>query len=96
VVRILVDFQDSLYSAISFKRSWRELSIDGAEHRSTLKNDKNTHYPRFSFIPGIAFLKTGVCFYSAVAPLSLATTNGTKEVETAIIESFLTLIHRIL
>ena len=31
-------------SAISFKRSRRELSIDVAEHRSTLKNNLNTYY----------------------------------------------------
>ena len=37
VVRILVIFQDRC-SAISFKKSRRELSIDGAEHRSILKS----------------------------------------------------------
>jgi len=60
VVRILVIFQDSLCSAISFKKFRRELSIDLAEHRYMLKNYQNTHYPHFSFIPktGIAFPKT--------------------------------------
>jgi len=48
-------FKIDLRSAISFKRSWRELSIDVAEHRSMLKNYQNTLYPRFSFIP-----KTGI------------------------------------
>jgi len=35
-----------------------------AEHKSILKNDQNTYYPRFSFIPktGTAFPKTGVLF----------------------------------
>jgi len=44
-------FRIGLCSAISFIRSRRELSIDVAEHRSTLKIYQNTHYPRFSFIP---------------------------------------------
>jgi len=35
-------FKKELFSAISFKRSWRELSIDVAEHWSMLKNDRNT------------------------------------------------------
>jgi len=38
VVYILVIFEERHSSAISFKRSRRELSIDVAEHRSTLKN----------------------------------------------------------
>ena len=40
-----------LRSVVSFNRSRRELSTDVAEHRSTLKKFKNTHYPYFSFIP---------------------------------------------
>jgi len=50
---------------MSFKRSQRELSIDVAEHRSMLKNYRNTHYPRFSVISktGMAFPGTGFCFY---------------------------------
>jgi len=60
VVRI---FKIGICSAISFKRSRRELSIDVTEHRSTLKNYQNTHYPRFSVIPtDIASPKTGDCF----------------------------------
>ena len=57
-------FKIDLCSAISFKRSRRELSIDVAKHRSMLRKYRNTHYPRFSFIPktGIAFPKTGVSF----------------------------------
>jgi len=53
-----------LCSAISFKRSRRELSIDVAEHRVMFKNDRNALYPRFSFIPktGTAFPKTEVLF----------------------------------
>jgi len=56
-------FKIGVYSAISFKR--RGLSIDVAEHRSTMKNYPNTHYPRYSFMPkaGIEYPKTGVCFY---------------------------------
>jgi len=40
--------------------------IDAAEHRSTLKNNQNTCYPRFSFTPktGKAFPKT--CVKTAV------------------------------
>ena len=55
-------------SAISFKKSRRELSIDAAEHKSMLKNNQNTHLPRFNFIPktGIAFPKRGFRFYCAV------------------------------
>jgi len=50
----------ALCSAISFKRSRWELSIDVAKHMSTLKNYWNTHYPHFSFVPkiGVAFPKT--------------------------------------
>jgi len=44
-------FMAGLCSAISFKRSRRELSIDVAQHRSILKNYQNTHYPRIRFIP---------------------------------------------
>jgi len=45
--------------------SRRDLLNDVAEHRSSLKNDQNTYYPRFSFTPktGIAFPKTGVLFF---------------------------------
>ena len=35
-------FKIALCSAISFKRSRRELSIDVAEHRSTLRNNQKT------------------------------------------------------
>jgi len=67
VVRILLIFKIGLCSATSLKRSWWELSIDVVEHRSRLNNYQNTPYPRFSLIPktytGIAFPKTGVCFY---------------------------------
>jgi len=38
-------FKIGLCSAISFKRSRRELSTDVAEHGSMLKNDRNTLYP---------------------------------------------------
>ena len=50
-MRILVVFKIGLCSAISFRRSRRELSIDMAEHRSMLKNYQNTNYPRFGLIP---------------------------------------------
>jgi len=64
VVRILVIFKIGLCSAISFKRSWRELSIDVAEHGSMLKNDRYPLYPRVSFIrkTGIAFPRRGFVF----------------------------------
>jgi len=54
-------FKTGLCSTISFESSRRELSIYVAEHRSTMKNNQNTYYPRFSFTPkpGIAFPKTG-------------------------------------
>ena len=57
-------FKIDLCSAISFKRSRRELSINVAEHRSILKNNQNTHYPRFSFTPkrGTKLPETGVLF----------------------------------
>jgi len=44
--------------------SRRDLLNDMAEHRSILKINENTHYPRFCFTPktGIAFPKTGVLF----------------------------------
>jgi len=63
-VRGFVIFQIGLWSAISFERSRRELSIDVAEHRSMLNNYQNKYYLRFSFTPktGIAFRKTGVLF----------------------------------
>ena len=45
--------------------SRRDLSNDMAEHKPILKNNQNTYKPRYSFIPksGIAFPKTGECFY---------------------------------
>jgi len=63
-IRILVISKIGLCSAISFKRSQRELSIDVAELRPVLKNYQYTHYPRFSFTlkTGIAHPKTGVLF----------------------------------
>jgi len=44
------------------KRSWLELSIDVAEHKSILKNIQNMHCPRFGFKPktGIELPETGV------------------------------------
>jgi len=62
----MVIFQDTvgLCSAISFKRSRRELSTDVAEQRSTLKNYHNTHYRRFSFIPKSGSIpRNGVFFF---------------------------------
>jgi len=55
-------FQIGLCSAISLKRSRRELSIHVAEYRSTLENYRNTHQPCFSFIPktGIASSNKGI------------------------------------
>ena len=53
-----------LLSVISFKRSRRELSTDGAEQRSMLKNYQNMYNSHFSFTPetGIAFPETAVLF----------------------------------
>ena len=62
-------FKIGLCSAISFKRSQRELSIDVAEHTSMLKNYQNTLYALFSFISKecISFPLTGVFdFYGRV------------------------------
>jgi len=44
--------------------SRRDLFNDVAEHRAILKNNRNTYYPRFDFIPktGIAFPEMGVLF----------------------------------
>ena len=59
------NFSKDLCSAVSLKTSRRELSIVVAGRRSMLKNNENTHYPRFSFIhkTDIAFPKTRVCLY---------------------------------
>jgi len=50
--------------------SCQDLSNDVAEHRSTLKNNQNTYYTRFGFIPktGIAFPKTSVLFLLRTQP----------------------------
>jgi len=55
--------------AISITRPRRELSIDVAELRSTLKNYQNTLYPRFSLIPKtvLSFPKTVVLFLLCIA-----------------------------
>ena len=43
--------------------SRRDLLNDMAEHRSILKNNQNTYYPRFSFTPKTGKeVKTGVSF----------------------------------
>jgi len=57
-------FKIDLCSAMSYRRSRRELFIDVPEHRSMLKNHENTYYPGLSFTPktGIALPKTGVLF----------------------------------
>jgi len=46
-------FNIDLCTATSFERFRRELPIDMAERRSILKNNQNTHYPRFSFTPKV-------------------------------------------
>jgi len=48
-------FNIDLGSATSKESSRRALLNDVAEHKSTLKNNRNTHYPGFNFTP-----KTGV------------------------------------
>jgi len=57
-------FKIGICSALSLKRSRRELYIDVAEYRPTLKNYQNTHHLRFRFIPktGVAFPKRDVVF----------------------------------
>jgi len=57
-------FKIHLCSTTSMESSRRDLLNDVAEHMSILKNDQNTHYPRFSFTPktGIAFPLTVVLF----------------------------------
>jgi len=56
-------------SATSMESSRRDLSNDVAEHRHTLKNNQNTYYPRFSFIPNPKQVqhsqKRVFCFYCA-------------------------------
>jgi len=58
-------FKVDLRSSTSMESSRRDLLNDVAGHRSILKNDQNTYYPRFSFTPktGIAFPKRVFCFY---------------------------------
>ena len=57
-------FKVDLCSATSLKRSRRELSIDVADHGSTLKNNQNKYYPCFIFTPKtvMASPKTDVLF----------------------------------
>jgi len=53
----LLFFKTGLCSVTSFKRSRRELSINVAKLRSTLKNYQSTHYPRFLVLCPKAFPK---------------------------------------
>jgi len=57
-------FKIDVCSATSMESSRRDLLNDVAEHRSILKNKRNSYYPRFSFTPktGVAFAETGVLF----------------------------------
>jgi len=57
------------------KSSRRDLSNNMAEQRPILKNNENTHYPRFNFTPqtGTAFPKTDILLYDKVRWLSLST-----------------------
>jgi len=54
-ILILFILKIDLSSAISFKRSRRELFNDVVEHKSILENNQNTCYPRFRLTP-----KTGI------------------------------------
>jgi len=65
VVRILAIFQHRLCSATSMESSRGDLLNDMAEHRPILKNNQNTYKPRLGFTPitGVAFNRTGFCFY---------------------------------
>jgi len=74
IVYILVIFQRvHLCSATSMESSRRDLLNDMAEHRATLKNNENTYNPCFGFTSktGIAFSKTGFCFYGSLKGCSL-------------------------
>ena len=63
VGRIIVIFQGRP-TATSLESSRRDLLNDVAEHRSILKTDEKTHYPRFSFVPktGLEVPKMSVLF----------------------------------
>jgi len=63
-----------LCSSTSFKRSRRHFSIDVAEHRSILKNNHSTHYPRLGFTPetGIELPETGILVFLCGIKNSLA------------------------
>jgi len=60
--RILVIFEDRPMLATSIETSHRDLFNGMAEPWATLKNDRNTYYLHFSFIPktGVELPKTGV------------------------------------
>ena len=65
IMRILNIFQDSpMFGHIIRKVSARAFHWCGWTHRSLLKNDQNTDYPRFSFTPKIS-LKQVFPFYCA-------------------------------
>jgi len=61
--------------------SRRDLLNDMAEHRPILKNNQNTHHPRFGFTPktGKAFPNMGF-FYCDEACLNIKATINTKSV----------------
>ena len=54
------------------KSSHRDLYNDVPEHKTILKNNENTYYPRFSCTPktGIGLPKTGVLFLLYHVPRS--------------------------
>jgi len=85
-------FKIGLCSAISFKRSRWELSIDVAEHRSVWKNCQYTYYTRFNFIP-----KTGsspkTCFVFTVLASGFSASDLARKDETQIFEHS-TVLHR--
>jgi len=81
--RTLVIFKDkpiwlflriNLSTAISMKRSRRELSSDVAVDRFIVKNNQITSFPCFTFIPktGKGLPKLRVCFYSAHRKIRLS------------------------
>jgi len=64
--------------------SRRDLLNDMAEHRRILQSNKNTYLHRFGFIPktGVAFPKTGFCFY---CDLAITQTNQFANIEVYIL-----------
>jgi len=63
----------------------RDLLNDMSEHRLTLKNNKKTYYPRFSFTPKtrIELPKTGVRFSLFLCVSRLGFKSSVKKIQTS-------------